>query len=201
MAERAPGPRGPDPQPAGPSSGKEAIPGATLPRSPRDTPAEGSDGDSETPTSSVTHSEQEQEDEAEEGHQWRVGDACTTTWAGDGLLYPAHLRALDRAAGTCLVEFDGYGNTEERALADLLPPRPGAWRARDAPRGQNTPSAWEPPPTHHEEEGRAGALLPPAPRGGRGGGGCFGRHADGLVHERVPHRLLCGPPGRADRGC
>ncbi|XP_056194212.1 survival motor neuron protein-like isoform X1 [Falco biarmicus] len=161
MAERAPGPRGPDPQPAGPSSGKAAIPGATLPRSPRDTPAEGSDGDSETPTSSVTHSEQEQEDEAEEGHQWRVGDACTTTWAGDGLLYPAHLWALDRAAGTCLVEFDGYGNTEERALADLLPPRPGAWRARDAPRGQNTPSAWEPPPRTTR---RKGERVPCSPR-------------------------------------
>lgn len=83
-----------------------------------------------------------------------MGDACSTAWGGDGLLYPARLRALDPAAGTCLVEFDGYGNTEERALADLLPPCPGAWGTSDTPGGEgphteprqpSTPSSWELP--------------------------------------------------------
>ncbi|KAM9265465.1 LOW QUALITY PROTEIN: survival motor neuron protein 1-like [Morus bassanus] len=154
MAESAPGSRGPDrsgPEAGGSSPGKAAIPGAAPLRSPRDTQGEGSDGNSETPTSSLTPSEEDVGEE--EGHQWRVGDACTTTWAGDGLLYPARLRALDPVAGTCLVEFDGYGNTEERALAELLPPRPGAW-VSDTPRGEgpraeprrpSTPSSWEPP--------------------------------------------------------
>ncbi|KAM6189615.1 uncharacterized protein WM294_014769 [Sarcoramphus papa] len=174
MAESTPGPRGPDPRAGGPSSGKAAIPGAVPLRSPRtslprDAPDEASDGDSETPTSSVTPSEEEEEEE-EEGHQWRVGDACITAWAGDGRLYPARLRALDPAAGTCLVEFDGYGNTEERALADLLPPRPGAWGASDTPGGEGPPSSWELPPGARRRKGerapcspRPPEVMPPAP--------------------------------------
>ncbi|XP_049664013.1 collagen alpha-1(III) chain-like [Accipiter gentilis] len=229
MAESAPGPRGPDPGTRGSSSGKTTMPGAALfrcPRTsrPRDPPGEGSDGGSETPTSSVIPSEEEEkeeeEEEEEEGHQWRVGDACVTTWAGDGRLYPAHLRALDPAAGTCLVEFDGYGNTEEQALADLLPPRPGAWGSPDTPGGEGPPSSWEPPPSMRRRKGKRVPCFPqppevllvgdaptvapsPAahPAGGRGGGERLGRNADGLVHERVPHRLLRGPPGRPGRGC
>lgn len=53
--------------------------------------------------------------------QWQVGDACRAVWSEDGLLYPATVRSVDAAAGTCLVEFDGYGNQEEQALEDLLP--------------------------------------------------------------------------------
>ncbi|KAM9254653.1 survival motor neuron protein-like [Cariama cristata] len=167
MAESASGPRGPDPRAGGPSSGKAAIPGAAPLRSPRtshprDAPVEGSDGDSETPTSSVTPSEEEEEEE-EEGHQWRVGDACSTVWAGDGLLYPARLRALDPATGTCLVEFDGYGNTEERALADLLPPCPGAWEASDTPGGQGPPSSWGLPPGARRRKGERAPCSPQPP--------------------------------------
>ncbi|XP_072701754.1 uncharacterized protein [Ciconia boyciana] len=182
MAESGPRLRGPDragpdaglPPPAGgPTSGKAAIPGAAPVRPPRtalprEAPGEGSDGDSETPTSSVTPSEEEEE---EEGHQWRVGDACSTAWAGDGLLYPARLRALNPDAGTCLVEFDGYGNTEERALADLLPPCPGAWGASDTPgaegpraepRRRSTPSSCEMPPGTRRRKGeRAPCSLQP----------------------------------------
>ncbi|XP_075031168.1 survival motor neuron protein 1-like isoform X1 [Calonectris borealis] len=175
---RGPDRAGPDavlpPAAGGPSSGKAATPGAAPLRSPRtsfprDAPGEGSDGDSETPTSSVTPSEEEEE---EEGHQWRVGDACSTAWAGDGLLYPARLRALDPAAGTCLVEFDGYGNTEERALADLLPPHPGTWGASDTPRGEgpraeprrpSTPSSWELPPGARRRKGERTPCSPQPP--------------------------------------
>uniref|UniRef100_A0A8B9MWE0 Tudor domain-containing protein n=1 Tax=Accipiter nisus TaxID=211598 RepID=A0A8B9MWE0_9AVES len=145
------------------------MPGAApfrCPRSsrPRDPPGEGSDGGSETPTSSVIPSEEEEEkEEEEEGHQWRVGDACVTTWAGDGRLYPAHLRALDPAAGTCLVEFDGYGNTEEQALADLLPPRPGAWGSPDTPGGEGPPSSWEPPPSMRRRKGKRVPCFPQPP--------------------------------------
>ncbi|XP_059575553.1 survival motor neuron protein 1 isoform X4 [Alligator mississippiensis] len=55
------------------------------------------------------------------GRTWQVGDACRAVWSEDGLLYPATVRSVDAAAGTCLVEFDGYGNQEEQALEDLLP--------------------------------------------------------------------------------
>ncbi|KAM6235892.1 survival motor neuron protein-like isoform 1-T2 [Porphyrio hochstetteri] len=189
MAESAPGPRGPDtdaglPSPAGgPARGKAATPGAAPPRSPhasfpRAAPDQGSDSGSETPTSSVTPSEEE------EGRQWRVGDACCLTWAGDGLLYPARVRALDPAAGTCVVEFDGYGNTEERALTDLLPPHPGPWPGSDIPGDEgphaeshrpSTPPSCELPPGVRRRGRRKGeqqvpcstqspeAMLPPWP--------------------------------------
>ncbi|XP_025052345.1 survival motor neuron protein 1-like [Alligator sinensis] len=55
------------------------------------------------------------------GRTWQVGDACSVVWSEDGLLYPATVRSVDTEAGTCLVEFDGYGNQEEQALEDLLP--------------------------------------------------------------------------------
>ncbi|KAM6310524.1 uncharacterized protein O3Q21_011269 [Podargus strigoides] len=134
-------------------------------RSPRDAPGDGTDGGSETPTSSVTPSEEEEKEE-EEGHQWKVGDACSAPWSGDGLLYPARLRALDPSAGTGLVEFDGYGNTEERALADLLPPRPGAWGAAGTRRGEgpphpSTPSPWELPPRRRKGERAPCSPQPP----------------------------------------
>ncbi|XP_074664978.1 uncharacterized protein LOC141916425 [Strix aluco] len=191
MAESAPGPRvgtgtgtgaggdrsgaelaqGPDPRAGGgPSSGKTAIPGATALRSPRtslprDAPGEGSDGDSETPTSSVTPSEEEEEEEEKEsGHQWRVGDACSAAWSGDGRRYPARLRALDPAAGTCVVEFDGYGNTEERALGDLLPPHPGTCGGSDPPAGETPPSSWELPPGARRRRRRKGEQASGSPR-------------------------------------
>ncbi|XP_068276860.1 survival motor neuron protein 1-like [Nyctibius grandis] len=169
MAESAPGPRGPD------RAGSDAGPRSPRTSLPRDAPGEGSDGDSETPTSSVTPSEEEEEDE---GHEWRVGDACSAPWAGDGRLYPARLRALDPATGTCLVQFDGYGDTEERALADLLPPRAGAWGASDTaggegphaePRRPGTPSSWELPPGTRRRKGerapcsRRPPEVPPPP--------------------------------------
>lgn len=94
--------------------------------------------------------------------QWRVGDACRTAWSGDGRIYPARLRVLHPDTGTCLVEFDGYGNTEERALADLLPPHPAAWGASDTPGGEDPPSSAEPPPGSRRR--RKGKQPPCSPR-------------------------------------
>ncbi|XP_074421646.1 uncharacterized protein LOC141734167 isoform X2 [Larus michahellis] len=189
MAESAPEPRGPN------GSGSAAGPRSPLPR---DAAGDGSDGGSETPTSSVTPTEEEEE----EGHQWRVGDACRTAWPGDGRLYPARLRALDPGTGTCLVQFDGYGDTEERALADLLPPDPATWGASDTLGGEGPPSSWEPPPGARRRKGEQPPSSPQPPEGlwvllagdaptvapgpaarhagGRGGGGGLGRDADGL---------------------
>ncbi|XP_075758853.1 uncharacterized protein LOC112547413 isoform X1 [Pelodiscus sinensis] len=83
---------------------------------------------------------------------WKAGDACSAIWSGDGLLYPATVRLVDAAAGTCLVEFDGYGNKEEQALEELLPPcgavegNLGSWQAEeDAPEGRRPSSPREPP--------------------------------------------------------
>ncbi|XP_063214026.1 collagen, type I, alpha 1b-like isoform X1 [Chroicocephalus ridibundus] len=151
MAESAPEPRGPN------GSGSAAGPRSPLPR---DAAGDGSDGGSETPTSSVTPTEEEEE---EEGHQWRVGDACRTAWPGDGRLYPARLRALDPGTGTCLVQFDGYGDTEERALADLLPPDPATWGASDTLGGEGPPSSWEPPPGARRRKGEQPPSSPQPP--------------------------------------
>ncbi|XP_074421645.1 uncharacterized protein LOC141734167 isoform X1 [Larus michahellis] len=150
MAESAPEPRGPN------GSGSAAGPRSPLPR---DAAGDGSDGGSETPTSSVTPTEEEEE----EGHQWRVGDACRTAWPGDGRLYPARLRALDPGTGTCLVQFDGYGDTEERALADLLPPDPATWGASDTLGGEGPPSSWEPPPGARRRKGEQPPSSPQPP--------------------------------------
>ncbi|XP_065714120.2 uncharacterized protein [Patagioenas fasciata] len=163
MAERSPGHRGPD------RAGSDTGLRSPHPSLRRDTAGEGSDGASETPSSGVTPGQEEEEEEEEEengGHQWRVGDACSVVWEGDGLLYPAHLRALDPVSGTCLVEFDGYGNTEERALAHLLPPCPGAWRDSDTlqrggPHRPSTPSSRDPPPGTRR---RKGERTPRSPR-------------------------------------
>ncbi|XP_064353574.1 survival motor neuron protein 1-like isoform X2 [Dromaius novaehollandiae] len=117
---------------------------------PQDAPDEESEQSPQALDSSVT-SEEEEEEEEEEGSQWAVGAACRAVWAGDGLLYPATVRALDAAAGTCLVEFDGYGNKEQQALADLLPPcaasDPGEEEGpRGEPRRPRPPPPWELPP-------------------------------------------------------
>lgn len=71
-----------------------------------------------------------------------MGAACRAAWSGDGLTYPARVVALSPAEGTCMVEYEHYGNREEQSLRDLLPPdqtpnssprpgrtvRPGGWK-------------------------------------------------------------------------
>ncbi|XP_067168915.1 survival motor neuron protein 1-like isoform X2 [Apteryx mantelli] len=139
---------------------------------PQDAPDEESEQNPESPASSVTPSEEEEE---EEGSQWVVGAACRAVWSGDGLLYPATVRALDVAAGTCLVEFDGYGNEEEQALADLLPPcaaaaaatgNPGARGVEEGPRGEprrpRAPPSWELPPGRRRKSSK-GERAPCSP--------------------------------------
>lgn len=107
-------------------------------------------------------------------------------------MYPAHLRALDPAASTCLVEFDGYGNTEEQALADLLPPRPGAWGSPDTPGGEGPPSSWEPPPSMRRRKGKRVPCFPQPPE-------VSARHPPGLGVPRAPLYLPKGAAGAAGR--
>ncbi|XP_062452330.1 survival motor neuron protein 1-like isoform X2 [Rhea pennata] len=141
---------------------------------PRDAPDKESDQSPESPALSVTPSEEEEEEE--EDSQWAVGDACRAIWSGDGLLYPATVRALDAAAGTCLVEFDGYGNKEEQALADLLPPcatptaaDPGPQGVEEGPRGEprrpKPAPSWELPPGRRRKssKGERAPCSPQAP--------------------------------------
>ena len=50
---------------------------------------------------------------------WRVGDRCSALYSEDGVVYPAVVRAVKGWKGTCVVEFDGYGNEEEVAWGDM----------------------------------------------------------------------------------
>ncbi|XP_074834428.1 uncharacterized protein LOC142002315 isoform X2 [Carettochelys insculpta] len=143
---------------------------------------------------------------------WKAGDACRAVWSEDGLLYPATVRRVDAAAGRCLVEFDGYGNKEEQALEELLPPSGdlegglGSWRAEEEPpRGRHPgpphapPHSWKkqslkeewarcfPPPPKLLVAGSLAALRPPAPPSCRPPGG------------PSPSAAASGPGGRRGR--
>ena len=50
---------------------------------------------------------------------WRVGDRCSALYSEDGVEYTAVVRAVKEWKGTCVVEFDGYGNEEEVAWGDM----------------------------------------------------------------------------------
>ncbi|NWV20866.1 SMN protein, partial [Origma solitaria] len=54
--------------------------------------------------------------------QWKVGDSCNAVWSEDGHVYLATIASINHKRGTCVVTYAGYGNQEERNLADLLPP-------------------------------------------------------------------------------
>ncbi|XP_019369125.1 PREDICTED: survival motor neuron protein 1-like isoform X1 [Gavialis gangeticus] len=108
------------------------------------------------------------------GRTWQVGDACRVVWLEDGLLYPATVRSVDAAAGTCLVEFDGYGNREEQTLEDLLPPEssphgnPASKVEEDAHRVPRRPSplpSWQLPHGRRKPSatGKWAHHLPPLP--------------------------------------
>ncbi|CAM2109183.1 uncharacterized protein LOC125627121 isoform X1 [Caretta caretta] len=118
------------------------------------------------------------DDSLEPRRMWKAGDACSAIWSEDGLLYPATVRSVDAAAGTCLVEFVGYGNKEQQVLEELLSPCGavdgdlGSWRAEaDAPgvpRGcspsfpREPPHSWRRPST----KGEWAHYFPPPPKSG-----------------------------------
>lgn len=54
--------------------------------------------------------------------QWHVGDGCRAVFSEDELVYEAVIISIDPSSNTCVIKFDGYGNTEEQSLDDLLPP-------------------------------------------------------------------------------
>ncbi|XP_010217797.1 PREDICTED: microtubule-associated protein 1S [Tinamus guttatus] len=192
---------------------------------PQDAPDQELEQSPESPTSSVTPSEEEKE--KEEATQWAVGAACLAVWWGDGLLYPATVRALDTAAGTCLLRFDGYGNEEEQALADLLPPTHlGAQGVEDGPCGEprrpRPVPAWELPPGRRRKSSKGERVprssqdphLPGLVRGGSGGPfprSAVERHIQGSTRivsagirwippVEYPQRIRKGPRKRGSAG-
>uniref|UniRef100_A0A8C3S2Y4 Tudor domain-containing protein n=1 Tax=Chelydra serpentina TaxID=8475 RepID=A0A8C3S2Y4_CHESE len=118
------------------------------------------------------------DDSLEPRRTWKAGDGCSAIWSEDGLLYPATVRSVDAAAGTCLVEFVGYGNKEQQALEELLPPCGavdgdlGSWRAEaDAPgvpRGRSPSFPREPPHSWRRQstKGEWAHYFPPLPKSG-----------------------------------
>ncbi|XP_030075020.1 survival of motor neuron protein isoform X2 [Microcaecilia unicolor] len=52
--------------------------------------------------------------------RWKVGDSCTVVWSEDGCVYPAKVKSIDLEAGTCMVEYDGYGNMEKHHLEEIV---------------------------------------------------------------------------------
>ncbi|GFR89074.1 survival motor neuron protein [Elysia marginata] len=53
--------------------------------------------------------------------KWSCGDKCQAIYTEDGEVYDAKIMTIDEENGTCLVEYDGYGNREEQQLSNLLP--------------------------------------------------------------------------------
>ncbi|CAI9543268.1 unnamed protein product [Staurois parvus] len=52
--------------------------------------------------------------------KWKVGDPCSAVWSEDGCVYPATVKSIDRESGTCVVQYDGYGNTERHQLDEIV---------------------------------------------------------------------------------
>ncbi|XP_039269359.2 uncharacterized protein LOC120344289 [Styela clava] len=50
---------------------------------------------------------------------WKVGDECVGLYYEDGLYYDCTIISINKKAGTCVVEFTGYGNRETVELTDL----------------------------------------------------------------------------------
>lgn len=52
---------------------------------------------------------------------WNPGDRCQAVFTEDGEVYEAKILNIDEQNETCIVEYKGYGNTEEQELSKLLP--------------------------------------------------------------------------------
>ncbi|PAA75286.1 hypothetical protein BOX15_Mlig033214g1 [Macrostomum lignano] len=62
-----------------------------------------------------------QQVDSSQQQRWQVGDLCRAVWSEDGIEYRARIVRLAANSDRCIVEFIDYGNSEEQALADLLP--------------------------------------------------------------------------------
>lgn len=51
---------------------------------------------------------------------WAIGAQCIALYSGDGQYYPAVVKAVSET-GNFLCVFDGYGNEEEVAVANVRP--------------------------------------------------------------------------------
>ncbi|XP_041418700.1 survival motor neuron protein isoform X2 [Xenopus laevis] len=52
--------------------------------------------------------------------KWKLGDACSAVWSEDGCVYPATVLSIERETGTCVVQYNGYGNTERHQLDEIV---------------------------------------------------------------------------------
>uniref|UniRef100_T1J8A3 Tudor domain-containing protein n=1 Tax=Strigamia maritima TaxID=126957 RepID=T1J8A3_STRMM len=52
--------------------------------------------------------------------KWKIGDKCQTIYNGDGLCYAAVIKLINTEDNSCIVEFTGYGNTENVQLTSLM---------------------------------------------------------------------------------
>ncbi|XP_040276311.1 survival of motor neuron protein-like isoform X4 [Bufo bufo] len=52
--------------------------------------------------------------------KWKVGDPCSAVWSEDGCVYPATVKSIDRETRTCVVQYNGYGNTERHQLDEIV---------------------------------------------------------------------------------
>nr|XP_039269359.1 LOW QUALITY PROTEIN: survival motor neuron protein-like [Styela clava] len=50
---------------------------------------------------------------------WKVGDECVGLYYEDGLYYDCTIISINKKAGTCVVEYNVYGNRETVELTDL----------------------------------------------------------------------------------
>jgi len=59
------------------------------------------------------------EDEVLVKSKWNVGDSCRCVFSEDEVEYEAHITSIDIINNTCIVEYIGYGNEEEKSLEEL----------------------------------------------------------------------------------
>jgi hypothetical protein len=132
------------------------------------------------------------------GEQPKVGDLCRAVYVADGSLYDAVVRNIDAARGTAMVEFLGYGETQETKLADIQAAtgrglqRHGEGREREDGgadrRGRMRQDVSQPLASRGQQEGSAvrESGLPPWMRGDK----CQAVYAaDGERYDAVVERV------------
>lgn len=51
--------------------------------------------------------------------EWAVGDHCQAVYSADNKWYEATILSIDVSGSTCIVQYVGYGNTEEKPLSTI----------------------------------------------------------------------------------
>nr|XP_033813337.1 survival of motor neuron protein-like isoform X6 [Geotrypetes seraphini] len=84
------------------------------------------------------------EEKLKSRRRWKVGDSCSVVWSEDGCVYPAKVKSIDLEAGTCMVEYDGYGNMEKHHLEEIV--SLGSSDDSSSSSGTRRNCFWPPPP-------------------------------------------------------